>query len=319
MAELVDALDSGSSRGNPLDVRVILTAIMISLLCTAWFTETLCGHWQQNLRIDKEILRTKTEHQDLVIFENDHFGRVLALDGVVQLTEKDEAIYHEMMTHVPLLAHGSVSSVLVIGGGDGGILREVLKHPSVKRVVLVEIDPDVIKLSRECFPNLTQGAFDDPRVQIVIEDASLYARDEEEQFDVIICDSTDPEGPGAVLFTEEFYGNCKARLRANGIFVNQNGVPFVQPEELSMTLKNRKPHFQHVTFYTASIPSYVGGCMAFGFASDVNYALELSCLQERFQELGIATFYYTPEVHLAAFALPAFIEREIFCFREAIP
>ena len=175
----------------------------------AAYTETLYPEWGQSLEISKEVLREKTDHADLVIFENPLFGRILALDGIVQLTEADEPVYHEMLTHVPLLTHENPASVLIVGGGDGGILREVMRHSSVQRVVLVEIDPSVIELSKKYFPKVSNGAFDDPRLEIVIQDASEYVKSAQESFDVIICDSTDPVGPGAVLFTSEFYGDCK--------------------------------------------------------------------------------------------------------------
>lgn len=289
------------------------SSLVSGLLATnpATFTETLYPHWGQTFSIEEEVLREKTDLQDLIIFENGRFGRVMALDGVIQLTEADEPIYHEMMTHVPILTHGDVSSVLVIGGGDGGILREVLKHPSIRRIVLVEIDPSVIALSKEYFPSVSKGAFDNPRVEIVIQDASEFVKTSEELFDVIICDSTDPIGPGKVLFTEEFYGECKDRLRDKGIFVNQNGVPFFQKEELVMTLHNRRPHFQNVSFYIAPVPTYAGGFMAFGWASDTNYQVSPEVLRERFEKLGVPTFYYTPEIHSASFALPRFMQIEM--------
>ena len=279
--------------------------IAFSLLLAS-FTETLYSDWGQTFEVDHEILHEKTAQQDLLIFENRTFGKVLALDGVVQLTEADEPIYHEMLVHVPLLTHGNVTSVLLIGGGDGGSLREVLKHRSVERVVLVEIDPSVIALSKHYFPRVSNGAFDDPRVEIVIQDGAEYVENVEEQFDCILCDSTDPTGPGAVLFTESFYGGCKARLKDGGIFVNQNGVPFLQPEELALTLKNRSPHFKEVGFYVAPVPSYAGGFMAFGWASDRGQ-VSLETVQERFDALSLNTFYYTPEIHLASFSLPRFM------------
>lgn len=283
---------------------------MLLAIAPAQFTETLYPAWGQTFTIDKKILQEKTELQDLLIFENDYFGRVMALDGVVQFTEADEMVYHEMMTHVPILTHGNVSSVLVIGGGDGGAIREVLRHPNISRIVLVEIDPSVIELSKTYFPKMSKGAFDNPRVEVVIQDAAEYMKERDERFDVIICDSTDPIGPGKVLFTEEFYGDCKNHLKEKGIFVNQNGVPFLQKEELKMTWENRRPHFDHVGFYIAPVPSYVGGFMAFGWASDTDYQVSEAVLQERFNQLEIETYYYNPSIHKASFALPQFILKE---------
>ncbi|MES2122887.1 MAG: polyamine aminopropyltransferase, partial [Chlamydiota bacterium] len=153
------------------------------------------------MKMDPVLYREQTSEQDLVIFENPRLGRVLALDGIIQLTEADEHVYHEMIVHVPLLTHGQAEKVLIIGGGDGGALREVLRHGQVQKVVLVEIDPTVIAMCREMFPMVSRGSFDDPRAEIVIADGTEYVRTAEERFDVIICDSTDPVGPGKVLFT----------------------------------------------------------------------------------------------------------------------
>jgi spermidine synthase len=273
------------------------------------YLETLYPDWGQAFAMQKIIFQEKTEYQDLVVFDNPTFGRVLALDGAIQVTEKDEPIYHEMMVHVPLLTFGNPTSVLIIGGGDGGIAREVLKHSSVKSVTLVEIDPSVIEISKRYLPKLSAGAFDDPRIHVVIEDASLFVKHSQALFDVIICDSTDPFGPGAVLFTSEFYGDCKKRLNPKGIFVNQNGVPFLQHTEMSLTFKNRSPHFRYVSFYTASIPTYIGGMMVFGWASDECYTMSEEELEKRATFLQPSMYYYTAQIHKAAFALPAYMKK----------
>lgn len=291
---------------------LLMTCVaMTGLGSEEWYTETLHSDWRQTFSV-KEILEEEiTEYQQLVIFENDLLGKVLVLDGVIQATEKDEFVYHEMMSHVPLLAHGSAKKVLVIGGGDGGILREVLRHQTVEKAVLVEIDPGVIAFSKKYLPHISQGALDDSRVEICIQDASLFVKETQEKFDVIICDSTDPVGPGAVLFTSEFYGDCRALLREKGIFVNQNGVPFLQPEELASTYVSRKRHFLDVGFYLAVIPTYVGGFMALGWATDDENALHVSVeeLEKRVQNIKGDLKYYTPSIHKAAFVLPKFIEQ----------
>jgi spermidine synthase len=275
------------------------------------FTETLYPEWGQTFEVTKEILSEKTEHQDLVIFENSKFGRVLALDGIIQLTEADEPVYHEMVVHVPLFTHDNPTSVLIVGGGDGGILRETLKHSSVQRVVLVEIDSSVIELSKKYFPKVSNGGFSDPRVEVVIQDASQFVKDSKESFDVIFCDSSDPIGPSAVLFTKEFYGDCKERLCKDGIFVNMSGVPFLQKYEQVLTLQNASPHFNHVKFYLAPVPSYVGGFMALGFASDRDYQVPEEVLKERLGDLGPSLYYYTPAIHKASFALPNFMIKQL--------
>lgn len=274
---------------------------------TPHYLETLYDSWGQSMAMTQEVYREKTEHQDLVIFENPIFGKVLALDGVIQATEADEAIYHEMMVHVPLLAHENPTSVLIIGGGDGGILREVVKHSSIERILLVEIDSGVVALSKKYLPKLSNGAFEDSRVEVLIQDAAEYVKRCKETFDVIICDSTDPFGPGKALFTPEFYAVCKKLLKKNGIFVNQNGVPFLQKEELALTFQNRSPYFKHVTFYTAAVPSYVGGVMAFGWASDKKYRISEQVLEQRLAKLKGALYYYTPAIHRASFVLPKYM------------
>jgi spermidine synthase len=208
-----------------------------SLFASEQCTETLYSSWGQSFEVHSIVYKEKSDWWDIMIFENPIFGRVLVMDGTVQLTEKDERIYHEMMAHVPLLTHDNPKSVLIIGGGDGGVLREVLRHQTVERVVLVEIDERVIDLSKKYLPFLAKGAFVDPRTTIVIQDGCKYVKETTERFDVILSDTTDPIGAGAALFTEEFYGDCKAILNEGGILINQNGVPFLQPEELALTLK----------------------------------------------------------------------------------
>ena len=252
-------------------------------------------------------MKKKSEYWDLAIFENSRFGRVMCIDGTIQLTEKDEFVYHEMMCNVPLLAHGDAKSVLIIGGGDGGLLREVLRHEYLEKIVLVEIDPAVIDISKKYMPKVSRGSFDNPRAKVVIQDATKFIKETDEKFDVIICDSTDPEGPGAVLFSKEFYGDCKKILNEGGIFANQNGVPFVQKDELKLTLDNRGPHFKHITFYVAPVPTYVGGFMAFGWASDKNYNVSEIVLKERMKRVKGKMRYYTPAIHKASFALPQYM------------
>lgn len=278
-----------------------------------WFTETLYADpsregYAQTFHVSRELVRRRTAFQDLVIFETPFFGRVLALDGAIQTTEKDEFVYHEMLAHVPLFAHGAPKRVLIIGGGDGGILREVLRHP-VESATQVEIDGDVVALCREYLPALSAGAFEDPRVRLLIDDGIRFVAETEETFDLIIVDSTDPIGPGEGLFTEAFYGACKKRLRAGGIVVTQNGVPQLQPEELARSGRRLKPHFADVSCFLTVVPTYIGGFMALGWATDDAglRGLTEAELAPRFARSGIATRYYSPAVHAAAFALPPFI------------
>lgn len=295
---------------------LILLGLKLTSLSTLhagqeWYTETLYDNWRQTFKVKKKLYEEKTSQQHLIIFKNDTYGKVLALDGVIQTTEGDEFVYHEMMTHPPLLAHGHAKNVLVIGGGDGGILREVLKHKTVEKATLVEIDESVVTFSKKHLPSLSKGAFDDPRVRVVIQDGCKFVKECEEKYDVIICDSTDPIGPGAVLFTSEFYGDCHKLLTKDGIFVNQNGVPFMQIGELKDTFRKRREHFKDVGFYLGVIPTYVGGFMAFGWATDSqqNRLVPIEVIEERLKQNVVGEMkYYTPGIHKASFVLPKFVE-----------
>ena len=275
------------------------------------FTESLYKEYQQSLIIDEVLYDNQSSVQHIQVFRNERFGRVLTLDGVVQTTEGDEFIYHEMLTHVPILAHGAVRRVLIIGGGDGGMAREVLRHKSIETVVMVEIDAGVIEFSKTHLPSLSNGAFDDPRLDLVIADGADFMAQSNDQFDVIIVDSTDPIGPGEVLFTDHFYACAKARLTAGGVLVTQNGVPFMQPAELTKTMQAFKNLFADYGAYIAGIPTYAGGPMALGWGSD-NAALRLldvDVLATRLEQADLDLCYYTPSVHLAAFGLPRYIEK----------
>jgi spermidine synthase len=218
-----------------------------------------------------------------------------------------------MIAHVPILAHGKARSVLIVGGGDGGMLREVLQHTGVEHVTMVEIDAAVIEMARQYLPNHSQGAFDDPRANIVIADGMDFVRETGERFDVIISDSTDPIGPGEVLFTDDFYGQCKRILNPGGIMVTQNGVPFFQVDEVQNTARRMSGHFGDQTFYAAAVPTYYGGIMTFAWGSDdTSYrTVSTTDLRRRYEASGITTRYYTPEIHGASFALPAYVVKAI--------
>jgi spermidine synthase len=278
----------------------------------AWNVERLHDDHAQALRITTEFYDSATEHQRIRVFENPTFGRIMTLDGVVQVTEGDNFIYHEMLTHVPILAHGAARRVLVVGGGDGGMAREVLKHDAVKQVTMVEIDSGVVEFCKQYLPGISAGAFDDPRLELVIADGATFMKENADLYDVIIVDSTDPVGPGEVLFTDTFYGHARARLAEGGILVTQNGVPFLQGGELANTMRAFRALFSDVSCYIATVPTYAGGPMAFGWGTDgAARQVNLATLAARFEAAGIATDYYTPEVHLGAFALPPYVSRLI--------
>jgi spermidine synthase len=274
-----------------------------------WFNETLHNGYHQGFEVAEVLFENKTDHQHLVIFESTSFGRVMALDGIIQTTERDEFIYHEMLAHVPLLAHGQAKNVLIIGGGDGGLLREVLKHQNVERAVQVEIDQAVIDMCVKYLPNHSAGAYDNPRAEIVINDGIEYVKTTDRQFDVILSDSTDPIGPGEVLFTSPFYEGIKRCLKPGGIFAAQNGVAFMQPDEVSTTNKRLSPLFTDTGFYSAPVPTYIGGLMTFAWASDNAAARQtaLATLEQRYQDSGIQTRYYNPALHQGSFALPQYL------------
>jgi spermidine synthase len=273
------------------------------------FEETLYDAHGQTFSIEEVYFEAKSEHQHIIIFHNSKFGRVMALDGVIQTTEKDEFIYHEMLTHVPILAHGSAENILIIGGGDGGMLREALRHETVKNVTMVEIDKAVVDMCVKYLPRHSQGAFDNPRLNLVIDDGAKFVAETKDKYDVIIVDSTDPIGPGEVLFRLEFYKHCHRILNDNGIIVTQNGVPFMQPDEVRNTHKCFSQVFKDHSFYVAAVPTYVGGGMAFGWGSDAlqHRQTDLDIIKARFEAADITTRYYNPEIHLGCFALPQYI------------
>jgi spermidine synthase len=281
-----------------------------------WIAETLFDElgFRMTFQVDKVLYELQTEHQHLVLFEQPFFGKMLMLDGATQISKKDEFIYQEMMSHVPLFAHGHARDVLIIGGGDCGIAEEVLKHTSVKRLVQVEIDPKVVEFAKEHFPEFTKPVFADKRFQSVIDDGAKYvaktAAKTDRRFDAIIVDSTDPQGPGKILFSEKFYANCRRCLNTGGVLVTQNGVPFFQARELTASIAKFRKLFADASCYVAAIPTYIGGHMAMGFASDDKRLRQQTAktIAQRYRKAGcFKTMYWTPEVHVAAFAQPRFI------------
>ena len=195
----------------------------------SWVNETLYPDWGQRFRVKRELARVQSQFQDIAVFESYTHGRVMVLDGVIQITEGDEFVYQEMLAHVPLLAHGAAQRVLIIGAGDGGVLRRVLQHRNVERAVMVEIDGEVIRLAKEFMPDIAGDAWTNPRAQVIVGDGIDYVKTAPDSaFDAIIVDSTDPIGVGEVLFTDDFYANSARILSDRGLIVNQCGVPFMQ-------------------------------------------------------------------------------------------
>jgi spermidine synthase len=285
-------------------------------MAETWLNETLYADWGQRFRTLRELARVKSEFQDIAIFETSTHGRVMTLDGVVQITEGDEFVYQEMLTHVPLLAHGAAANVLIIGAGDGGVLKRVLMHKTVTRAVMVEIDGEVIRLSKEHLPKIGGDAWTDPRAEVIVGDGIDYVKNAPDgAFDVIIVDSTDPIGVGEVLFTDEFYKNAARILSAQGIIVNQCGVPFMQADELRETSARRAQFFSHVSAYVAAVPTYVGGYMTLGWAGKdpASTALSVEDIAKRAENAGIlgTSSYWSPHIHVASFWLPPYIAQHL--------
>ncbi len=282
-----------------------------------WINETLYPAWGQRFRIKRELARVRSEFQEILVFDSETHGRVLLLDGVIQITERDEFAYQEMLAHVPLLIHPEPQRVLIIGGGDGGVLRRVLQHANVAQVMMVEIDGEVIRLSQEFLPNIAGQAWRDPRANIVVGDGIAFVREAPTaSFDVIIVDSTDPVGVGEVLFTDAFYQSCARVLTSDGLIVNQCGVPFMQADELHRTSERRARFFPQVSAYIVAVPTYVGGFMTLGIAGN-GAALasrpDVATTTSRAARAGIlgGTRYWTPDIQKGAFDLPPYIAEHL--------
>jgi len=258
---------------------------------------------QYSYRVDEVLCHRRTKHQDLLIFTNPYFGRVLTLDGVVQLTERDEHLYHEMLAHVALHAHPEPANVLIVGGGDGGTLREVAKHDCVRRIQLVELDYEVIEASREFLPTLSTG-FTDPRVQILEVEGSSYIADSIREFDLIIIDSTDPVGPAQSLFTPKCFSAAFSALKTDGILVGQSeSLHFHQPF-IREAQRDLRQVFPLVDLYTVPLATYAGNWWTFSIASKSHDPRSLA------REVRVPTKYYAKDVHHHAF-VPASIYDEL--------
>ena len=279
------------------------------MLVELWFTERHTPHVKFSIRVDKQLYSAQSEFQRIDIFESTEFGRFLTLDGYMMLTEKDEFIYHEMITHVPLAVHPHVQDVLVIGAGDGGVVRELVKYQEITRIDLVEIDEMVVLACRDFLPQ-TASQLDDPRVHIHFADGLKFVRTKQANYDLIIVDSTDPFGPGEGLFTREFYGNCYKALRDDGIMVNQHESPFYEADALAMQRAHSRiiASFPLSRVYQAHIPTYPSGHWLFGFSAKKYHPVK-DLRAAEWNSRGLNTQYYTTNLHRGAFALPAYVER----------
>ena len=273
-----------------------------------WFTEKHTPNVHFSIKVDRQLYSGKSEFQHIDIFESREFGRFLTLDGYMMLTEKDEFIYHEMITHVPMCVHPAAKRILVIGGGDGGTVRELLRYPTIEHIDLVEIDELVVEVCRK-YLSQTAGCLSDPRIHFHYEDGLKFIRPCEDAYDLIIVDSTDPFGPGEGKFTKEFYGNCYKALKADGIMVNQHESPFYTEDAYAMQRAHKRivESFPISRVYQAHIPTYPSGHWLFGFASKKYHPVH-QVDWTRWNALGLATRYYNTQLHAGAFALPNYVE-----------
>lgn len=272
-----------------------------------WFTEKHTKSVNFSIKVDRQLYSSQSEFQRIDIFDSPEFGRFLTLDGFMMLTEKDEFIYHEMIVHVPMAVNPGARQVLVIGGGDGGAVRELTRYPGIERIDLVEIDREVVEACRKYLPQ-TACKLDDPRVHIYYEDGLRFVRDKRNEYDLILVDSTDPFGPGEGLFTKEFYGNCFKALGEEGILVNQQESPFYHNDAVAMQRAHQRivQSFPISRVYQAHIPTYSSGHWLFGFASKkLQPVADLKA--EKWNRLGLKTRYYNTKLHVGAFSLPTYV------------
>lgn len=262
-----------------------------------------------SFRAKKTLFSERSKFQKIDVIETEGHGAVLLNDGVIMLSERDEFVYHEMIAHVPMFAHPRPERVLVVGGGDGGTVREVLKHREVRRAVMVEIDEMVIRASRECLPDAS-AALDDDRLELVIGDGVKFVAETDEQFDIVLVDSTDPVGPAKPLFNSEFYQGVSKILAPDGILVTQAESPFYDADLQEPMFVNQRPFFKKLHMYLFNTLTYPGGLWSFGFASKMPCPLN-GFDPARIEKSGISTRYYNADIHRAAFALPNFVKEQL--------
>lgn len=269
-----------------------------------WFTENHTDNVKFTIKIKKQLYSKKSYYQQIDVLDTYEFGRVLVLDGYIMLTEKDEYIYHEMVTHVPMAVNPNIKNVLIIGAGDGGTLREICRYDSIEKIDMVEIDEQVVEVCKEYLPQ-TACKFDDPRLNLEITDGLKYVRRKENEYDLIIVDSTDPFGPGEGLFTKEFYGNCFKALTDNGILINQHESTYYDSyvDMVKRTHKRIGSSFPVAMVYQTHIPTYPSGQWLFGFASKNLHPVH-DLKADEWEKFSIKTKYYNTDLHKGCFALP---------------
>lgn len=274
-----------------------------------WVKEKHKDILEMGFKVEKTLFSRKSPYQQIDVVKTCGHGAMLLNDGIIMLSERDEFVYHEMIAHVPLFVHPVAKSVLVIGGGDGGTVREVLKHREIERVVMVEIDKVVVEACRKFMPSVS-SAMDDPRLELIIDDGIKYIAETIERFDVVIVDSSDPTGPAVGLFNEAFYKGVAGILTSRGIMITQAESPFYDHDLQQPMFLNQRPFFKKLHMYLFSNLTYPGGLWSFGFASKGLCPLN-DFNPERFENSGISTRYYNPRIHRAAFVLPTFLEESL--------
>ena len=273
-----------------------------------WFHDEHTDNVKLAIRVDYQVFSAQSEIQRIDVLESKEFGKILVVDGDLMLTEKDEFIYHEMISHVPMAVHPQVERILVIGGGDGGVVRELAKYDTVEQIDVVEADPLLVEVCRKYFPQMA-CSLNDPRVHIYHEDGLRFIRSKSDAYDLIIIDSPNPFGAGEGLFTKEFYGNCFNALHEEGIMINQHESPFYKEGAFQCQRMHKRivESFPISRIYQAHIPSYPSGHWLFGFASKRYHPIhDMDGIQWKLR--GIQTKYYLPRLHEGVFALPAYVE-----------
>ncbi|WP_337424832.1 polyamine aminopropyltransferase [Alitiscatomonas sp.] len=273
-----------------------------------WFSELHTGNVKLSVRIEKQLFSGESEYQRIDVFDSEEFGKFISLDGEIVFSEKDEFIYDEMVTHVPMAVHPHVKNVLIIGGGDGGVAKELLQYKSIESIDVVETDRMFVDVCREYFPEVA-CALDDERVKIHYDDGLRFLRNKKGIYDLIINDSTDPFGHTEGLFTKEFYGSCYNALKDDGITVYQHGSPFYDEDEAACRSMHRKAFrsFPISRVYQAHIPTCPSGYWLFGFASKKYHPIK-DFKPKEWNGLKIETWYYTTHLHMGAFMLPKYVE-----------
>ena len=260
------------------------------------------------VRITKSLEKVKSEFQEIEVVESEPFGKILLIDGIIMLTDADEFCYHEMITHIPLCVHPKAQKVLVIGGGDGGTVREILKHDSVNEVDVCEIDEKVIEISRRHFPYLA-NSFNDPKVKVYCEDGNKFIKNHKDEYDIIIVDSSDPVGPAEILFRREFYEAMYQALKNNGIVVTQAESFFYHKKIIKSLFSFIKEIYPISEYYYTLVPTYPSGIIGFTFCSKKYHPIQDFNETEILKLNGLK--YYNKEIHKASFALPAFVQEYI--------